>query len=303
MSDRSAPGCRLRLDWVYGYRGHQCRNNLFYTAGKEVVYFVAGVGVVYNTREHSQRFYLGHNDDIISLALHPERSLVATGQVGKDPFVCVWDSFSVQTVALLRDGHTHGVACLAFSSDGQRLASVGLDAKNTVCIWEWRRGRILATSSGHSDRIFDICWDPFQQSRLVTCGVKHIKFWSLCGNALSPKRGIFGKTGDLQTILCVASAKDDITYSGALNGDVYIWKNLNLIRTVQSAHGAGIFSMYSCEEGFATGGRDGCIRLWDVDFKPITKIDLRDAEQGYKGLSIRSVCWRADRILAGTLRE
>ncbi|XP_029927079.1 echinoderm microtubule-associated protein-like 6 isoform X2 [Myripristis murdjan] len=300
MSDRTAPGCRLRLDWVYGYRGHQCRNNLYYTAGKELVYFVAGVGVVYNTRDHTQRFYLGHNDDIISLALHPERLLVATGQVGKEPYVCVWDSFSVQTVSLLRDGHTHGIACLTFSSDGQRLASVGLDAKNTVCIWEWKRGKILATATGHSDRIFDICWDPFQQNRLVSCGVKHIKFWALCGNALTPKRGIFGKTGDLQTILCVASAKDDITYSGALNGDIYVWKGLNLIRTVQAAHGAGIFSMYSCEEGFATGGRDGCIRLWDVDFKPITKIDLREAEQGYKGLSIRSVCWRADRILAGT---
>ncbi|XP_038164226.1 echinoderm microtubule-associated protein-like 6 isoform X2 [Cyprinodon tularosa] len=300
MTDRTAPGCRLRLDWVYGYRGHQCRNNLFYTAGKEVVYFVAGVGVVYNTREHSQRFYLGHNDDIISLALHPERSLVATGQVGKDPYVCVWDSFTVQTVSLLRDGHTHGIACLAFSADGQRLASVGLDAKNTVCIWEWKKGKILATATGHSDRIFDICWDPFQQNRLVSCGVKHIKFWSLCGNALSPKRGIFGKTGDLQTILCVASAKDDLTYSGTLNGDVYVWKGLGLMRTVQAAHGAGIFSMFSCEEGFATGGRDGCVRLWDVDFKPITKIDLREAEQGYKGLSIRSVCWRADRILAGT---
>ncbi|XP_037543112.1 echinoderm microtubule-associated protein-like 6 isoform X2 [Nematolebias whitei] len=300
MSDRTAPGCRLRLDWVYGYRGHQCRNNLFYTAGKEVVYFVAGVGVVYNTREHSQRFYLGHNDDIISLALHPERSLVATGQVGMNPYVCVWDSFTVQTVSFLRDGHTHGIACLAFSADGQRLASVGLDAKNTVCVWEWKRGKVLASATGHSDRIFDICWDPFQQNRLVSCGVKHIKFWSLCGNALTPKRGIFGKTGDLQTILCVASAKDDITYSGALNGDIYVWKGLNLMRTIQSAHGAGIFSMYSCEEGFATGGRDSCIRLWDVDFKPITKIDLREAEQGYKGLSIRSVCWRADRILAGT---
>ena len=46
---------------------------------------------------------------------------------------------------------------------------------------------------------------------------------------------------------------------------------------------AGIFSMYACEEGFATGGRDGCIRLWDTDFKPITKIDLRETEQGYKG--------------------
>lgn len=65
MADRTAPRCQLRLEWVYGYRGHQCRNNLYYTAGKEVVYFVAGVGVVYNTREHSQKFFLGHNDDII----------------------------------------------------------------------------------------------------------------------------------------------------------------------------------------------------------------------------------------------
>ncbi|TRY66488.1 hypothetical protein DNTS_005378 [Danionella cerebrum] len=65
MADRTAPNCHLRLEWVYGYRGHQCRNNLYYTAAKEIVYFVAGVGVVYNTREHKQKFYLGHNDDII----------------------------------------------------------------------------------------------------------------------------------------------------------------------------------------------------------------------------------------------
>ena len=50
---------------AYGYRGRQCRNNLFYTAAKDVVYFVAAVGVVYNTREHKQRFYTAHTDDII----------------------------------------------------------------------------------------------------------------------------------------------------------------------------------------------------------------------------------------------
>uniref|UniRef100_A0A8C1K4J9 EMAP like 6 n=1 Tax=Cyprinus carpio TaxID=7962 RepID=A0A8C1K4J9_CYPCA len=265
MADKTAPGCQLRLEWIHGYRGHQCRNNLYYTAGKEIVYFVAGVGVVYNTREHTQKFYLGHNDDIIS------RLMCA------DP--AVFSSVS----------HIHSF-----------LSSVGLDAKNTLCVWDWKKGRVLATATGHSDRIFDISWDPFLPHRLVSCGVKHIKFWALCGNALTPKRGIFGKTGDLQTILCLATAKDEVTYSGALNGDIYVWKGLNLTRTIQAAHGAGIFSMHSCEEGFATGGRDGCVRLWDVDFKPITKIDLREAEQGYKGLSIRSVCWRADRILAGT---
>uniref|UniRef100_A0A9J7WVP8 EMAP like 5 n=1 Tax=Cyprinus carpio carpio TaxID=630221 RepID=A0A9J7WVP8_CYPCA len=300
MADRTAPNCHLRLEWVYGYRGHQCRNNLYYTAAKEIVYFVAGVGVVYNTREHKQKFYLGHNDDIISLALHPERVLVATGQVGKEPYICVWDSYTVQTVSILKDMHTHGIACLAFDLDGQCLVSVGLDSKNTICVWDWRQGKVLAAAPGHTDRIFDISWDLYQQSKLVSCGVKHIKFWSLCGNALTPKRGVFGKTGDLQTILCLACAKDEITYSGALNGDIYVWKGISLIRTVQGAHGSGIFSMNACEEGFATGGRDGCIRLWDLNFKPITVIDLRETDQGYKGLSVRSVCWRGDHILVGT---
>ncbi|KFO18482.1 Echinoderm microtubule-associated protein-like 6 [Fukomys damarensis] len=59
------------------YSGYnmECRNNLYYTAGKEVVYFVAGVGVVYNTREHSQKFFLGHNDDIISSFIVPAQTL------------------------------------------------------------------------------------------------------------------------------------------------------------------------------------------------------------------------------------
>ena len=69
MTDKSVPDSQLRLDWVYGYRGHQCRNNLYYTASGDVVYFVAGVGVVYNVAEKRQRFFLGHNDDVIRCVL------------------------------------------------------------------------------------------------------------------------------------------------------------------------------------------------------------------------------------------
>lgn len=43
--------------------------------------------------------------------------------------------------------------------------------------------------------------------------------------------------GDLQTILCLVCAKDEVTYSGALNGDIYVWKGPNLVRTLQAAHG------------------------------------------------------------------
>lgn len=54
-----------------------------------------------------------------SLAIHPDKVQVATGQVGKDPFICIWDTYGMQTVSILRDIHTHGVACLAFDAEGQ----------------------------------------------------------------------------------------------------------------------------------------------------------------------------------------
>lgn len=81
MTDKTVPTCQLRLEWVYGYRGHQCRNNLVYSATNEIVYFVAGVGVVYNTRDHSQRFFLGHNDDIIRLAIAYKMSVDSTKMI------------------------------------------------------------------------------------------------------------------------------------------------------------------------------------------------------------------------------
>lgn len=54
-----------------------------------------------------------------SLAIHPDKVQVATGQVGKEPFICIWDTYGMQTVSILRDVHTHGVACLGFDAEGQ----------------------------------------------------------------------------------------------------------------------------------------------------------------------------------------
>lgn len=67
MGDKTAPNCQLSLEWVYGYRGHQVRSNLYYNKDQEIVYFVAGVAIVYNQKEHKQQFFLGHDDDIIRL--------------------------------------------------------------------------------------------------------------------------------------------------------------------------------------------------------------------------------------------
>lgn len=35
----------------------------------------------------------------------------------------------------------------------QRLVSVGLDSKNAVCVWDWKRGKMLSMAPGHTDRV------------------------------------------------------------------------------------------------------------------------------------------------------
>lgn len=75
-----APQTKLKLDWAYGYRGKDCRSNLYQLPTGEMVYFVAAAVVLYNNEEQSQRHYLGHTDDVKSLAIHPNKLLVATGQ-------------------------------------------------------------------------------------------------------------------------------------------------------------------------------------------------------------------------------
>lgn len=34
---------------------------------------------------------------------------------------------------------------------------------------------------GHKDKIFVIKWNPFEANKLITVGVKHIKFWTQAG--------------------------------------------------------------------------------------------------------------------------
>ena len=54
----------LTYDTSYGYRGRDCRSNLYLLPTGEVVYFVAAVVVLLNVEEQAQRHYFGHTDDV-----------------------------------------------------------------------------------------------------------------------------------------------------------------------------------------------------------------------------------------------
>jgi microtubule-associated protein-like 6 len=47
------PNARLEIDFVYGYRVKDCRNNLRYLKNGDIVYNVAALGVVMNISKHT----------------------------------------------------------------------------------------------------------------------------------------------------------------------------------------------------------------------------------------------------------
>ena len=197
-----APNKNLELEFIYGYRGYDTRRNAFLNSQGDVVYHVAAAGIVLNKKKHSQTFFLEHNDDIISLVMHPDKKIVATGQVGKDPQILVWDSTNCKKLSMLKGFHERGVCSLDFSPDGNQLVSVGLDDKHSIAIWNWKRDQSLHLVWVLEQKIMLVQFNPFaSDSTLVTCGDKHICFWKLAGNSLVSKKGVFGGKGRNQSMM------------------------------------------------------------------------------------------------------
>jgi WD40 repeat protein len=289
----------------YGYRGHQCRNNARYTASESVAYFTAGVGIVYDPRKHTQRYHVKNDDDILSLAVHPNGKYVATGQIGKEPIVCVWDTETGDTLSILRGVHSIGVCALAFSGDGKYLASVGLDNYHTLAVWDWKQGRVVGSTRGHTSVIYDVAWAPDGRSALVTCGQKHIKVWSIAGNTLTAKSAVFGKAGSPQDAYSVVFRSSEEHLTGMANGEIFRWKGTEFLGAWTGGHSAAVQTLFAVPGGgmVVSGDDDGVVCVWNargqvdvkIDAKSMSTLALTSVASAGKGttagdMSVRSVC-------------
>ncbi len=104
-----APAAELRLHWVHGYtsgsagaNNTRISNNLFYNVDGNVTFPAAAMGVLLSRggdagNPYSQKYFQGHDDDVLSLAISADRRFIATGQTaskatkGKGSII-IWDA-------------------------------------------------------------------------------------------------------------------------------------------------------------------------------------------------------------------
>ncbi|XP_042878001.1 echinoderm microtubule-associated protein-like 5 [Penaeus japonicus] len=297
---RHAPDGSLELQWVFGYNGHTARNNVKVNSAGHLVYYVAGVGVVHDIGQKKQAFYTGHNDDITSLTMSADGKLVATGQMGKDAYITVWDSFTCQPVSVIHDGHSHAVTSLAFSSDGSMLASVGgPDRKQELMVWLWEKGRRMARKVAYNGKVEEVEWEPGSTTKLVTCGKRHVRFWKLRGNVLQSTSGVFGSEGTADQV-SVTHMADGRVITGSDSGHLYVWVNAKLDSVIRDIHPGGVLVTEVYPNGLLTGGRDGSISMFDNDFNKVATVPEAPSLVYDVAGPIHSLAVFNDMVIAGT---
>jgi len=104
------------------------------------------------------------DESVRSLAFTPDGSaLAATGGDTEDFAIHIWDVASGQKLAIL-GGHTGIVWNVAFSPDGQMLASVSSDG--TARVWDWRNGDTLKVLN-FPDQVGSVSFSPNGQTLAV----------------------------------------------------------------------------------------------------------------------------------------
>jgi predicted NACHT family NTPase len=96
--------------------------------------------------------------------------------------VQLWDSQAGTLLAILK-GHSSWVWSVAFSPDGQRLASASMD--NTVRLWDIQTGTHLFTLDGHSDDVKSVAFSPDGQWLASASDDRTVRLWDTkAGNLL-----------------------------------------------------------------------------------------------------------------------
>ena len=168
-----------------------------YEVSGNQVYVGAGVAAVLENSKKDkklwkQSFFNVHANDVVSFAMHPSRTVAATGQMAspgkaKAIDIYVWDVETKEIMGRFNDFHRRAIVVLSFSKSGQFLGSIGQDDDNSLAIYEWKTKRLVVTSNVDKAKVNGFAWK--NDNEFATVGMKHIKFWTLTGRNLKSTMG------------------------------------------------------------------------------------------------------------------
>jgi WD40 repeat protein len=210
----------------------------------------------------------GGRSRVSSVAFSPDGHQVALGMNASELNVCmvlgglltVREAVTGRLIANCT-GHMVSVNCMAFSTDGRRLASGSADG--TVKVWKAATGRLIADCTGGRSMVSGVAFSP--DGKLVASGSsdRAVRLWQA-----STGRLIADCTGHTASVVSVAFSPDGHRVaSGASDGRVCMWEAATgrLIADC-TGHTASVNSVAFSPDGhrLASGSGDRAAKVWEA---------------------------------------
>lgn len=207
-----------------------------------------------------------HKYAVEAVAFSPDGKWLATGSVGQwapqgddDPKLRLWE---VQTGKPLwaRTADRRAVDCVAFSLNGQRIASGS--GEGTVSLWDAPSGKLERTLPGHKYGVNSVAFSP-DGRRLASVGSDTLKVWDVRTGRL--RRTLSGQGAWLESVAFSPVGK--LVAGGSHDSTIRLWnaRTGRLLRTLKG-HMEWVKSLAFAPGGkrLASGSGDGTVKLWNV---------------------------------------
>ncbi|EFB17141.1 hypothetical protein PANDA_008932, partial [Ailuropoda melanoleuca] len=266
---------RLLLKAVVGYNGNGRANVVWKPDTGFFAYTCGGLVVVEDLHSGAQQHWLGHPEEISTLALSHNAQVLASASgcsgTSSHCHIRIWNVPGGSCQHLI-SYHSTAVQALAFSPDDELLVTLGDYRDSTLALWSMATYELLA-STHLPEPVHSVAFNPRDAGELACVGQGAITFWLVqqrgTNVSLQVRREPIPEevgAGEL-TSLCYGATP--LLYCGSNAGQVCVWDtSASRCFLVWDADDGEIGVLLCSGARLVSGSNTRRLRLWAVGAVP-----------------------------------
>ena len=275
FSEKQSPNpCDARIDFIFGRRACDRRNNLFYDYMEHIIYTIGTMFIILVDKSKgnigadknqlvfpaTQRDKHFTSPEISCLCTNDERHILALGTAEFQAHIHVWDISHNTEVASIPLTNCSLVYTLKFNKDNKHIAAIALNKcfQQVILIVDRKTIKAMTTLIHSSPyKIRDLQFYPESTSKLITAGIQHLSMWKTDGKYME------SHCFDLTMTRFRQIEEVDTKYgTGKLCKPEQLIETIDLDTETVYVTFMGIGFIRNC---MITIGDDGCIYIWNEE--------------------------------------